>query len=101
MPKKLDWDKVSRERKSTKEREVPSQVVGSPEQKTFRGRAKKDQWKEGPPQKEKHPCPICKKMVKDVEKHLNNTHREFRCSFCGKQFTGLFAVKSHIRQKHR
>jgi DNA-directed RNA polymerase subunit RPC12/RpoP len=101
MPKKIDWDKVSREKKSTKDREVPSKVAGSPEQKTFRGEAKKKIWKEPPPPKEKYPCPICKKMVNDVESHLNNTHREFRCSWCGKQFKGLFAVKAHIRQKHR
>ena len=101
MVERLDWDRVNREKRSTKDREKDSHVAGSPEQKTFQGVEKKNVWKKPPPPKPKQPCPICNKPVKDLDKHVDNTHREFRCQLCGKQFKGLFAAKKHIRHKHR
>ncbi|KAL0892812.1 hypothetical protein ABMA27_014507 [Loxostege sticticalis] len=47
----------------------------------------------------KKPCPICKKMVKDLKQHNRNIHDtsslRFECDSCGKRFSCLSALEIH------
>ena len=40
MARKLDWEKINREKRAFSDREIPSRVAGNQEMKTFHGHEK-------------------------------------------------------------